>query len=84
MFLLSLFVTGTNIEILLLTVQILQLLMELESQYGVLTPYTLVIDEIMTFVSDVSSLGSSMPLIINGYTYFREPKFLYIQLNHFN
>ena len=28
--------------------------MELESQFGVLTPHTLVIDEIMAFMSDVS------------------------------
>ena len=50
--------------IIILIVQTLQILMELESQYGALAPHTLVIDDILTFMSDVSSHQACMPELI--------------------
>lgn len=42
------------------TVQVLQVLLELESQYGTLPQYTPVIDDIMTFIAKVNYIDLSV------------------------
>jgi hypothetical protein len=45
------------------------MLLELEAQFGVPTSYTAVIEEIMTFVVDVSVLAYSMNVDYSQYNY---------------